>query len=1223
MAIDSVEDALQTVDEVLCSKSLTNLQEVVIRYAWEGKTYTQIAEATGYDDDYIRDVGFQLWRTLSQAFGKKVSKNNFKSVLRCYQDTPQPKNNRNPAPLPELLPLSTQLVDWGMAADIPHFYGRDRELTTLSHWILGNSPPSPQPCRLISILGLGGIGKSALATRLAQTLAPEFDSVLWRSLKAAPPLTDLLDTLLNALTPVPAAPLPIALSDKLDAFLQTLRQKRGLVILDNLDALLEPAQPCGTFQPNHQDYCEFIRQLGEVEHRSCILITSREKPQNIDDLEGEHFPVRTLYLGGLDAIAAQHVLHQTGLIGEAPTLTPLINFYGGHPLALKIVSTTIRELFGGNIDQFLHQGYGIFNGLHRLLQQQLQRLSDLETAVLYWLAINQDPVPLSQLQTDLIQTPLPGHLLAVLDSLKRRSLLETVIPPSIAGFVSRNEITYTLQPAVMESFLHDLIQKLCHEITTQTPQLFCQYALIKATADERIRDSQTRLILAPMVSQLLSEFGTTERLAQHLQSLLRHLQTLPRHQIGYGGGNLINLFRHLQTDLTGSDFSKLPLRQALLHDLNLQQTNFSYTTFTQCTFANTFGSIIQIAFSPEGETFATCDSNGSVTLWSTQTRHPIAQCQGHDHWTWGVAFHPTQPLLVSCGQDRTVRIWSTETGYCLKVLQGHIGMVHDVAFSPQGDAVISCSNDGIIKQWDFQTGDCLQTLKAHEKGVWSVAFTADGQHLFSGGEDHDIRYWDLATGNCLKVFSGHGQWVMAIALSADGRLLASGSKDGMVKLWCPVTGNCLQTLVGHGESVTGVAFSPDGRTLASSSYDQSIRLWDTRTGTCTHRLNKHSNRVWTVKFHPNGWLLASGGDDNTTRFWDLQTGEVSTTLQGYSNGVDKIALHPHRPLLASGHEDQTIRLWSLSSLLLEESPGAGGTSPRSIIPSQVLRGHNNRIKAIAFSPDGTALASGSFDRTIKLWDLQTLNCLRTLNHNSWVWDVTFHPQGQLLASASYDQTVKLWDAQTGHCTHTLEGHQGSALCVDFSPQGQLLVSGGYEQLIKLWDVASGDCLRTWKAHLNRVWQVAFSPNGQWIATAGEDHQIILWETETGDRLQTFSGHQQQVLDIQFSNDGNFLISSSVDRTIKQWDVKTGQCLQTLLGHRNWILSVAQLTPALLLTGSHDETIQCWNLASGQSIQQMEVPRPYAEMNIIGAQGLSAAQHQVLKVLGAVSAADAS
>jgi hypothetical protein len=359
-----------------------------------------------------------------------------------------------------------------MAADIPHFYGRDRELTILSHWILGDSPINPSPCRLLSILGLGGIGKSALTIRLAQTLAPHFDAVLWRSLKAAPPLSELLDTLLKALVCAPNTPLPTALSGKLDTFQRTLRQKRCLVILDNLDVLLDPTQPWGTFQANHQDYCEFIRQLGEVEHKSCILITSREKPQNIDDLEGDHFPVRTLYLGGLDAIAAQNILHQTGLMGEAPTLTPLIDDGGGHPLALKIVSTTIRELFGGKITQFLNQGYGIFNGLHRLLQQQLQRLSGLETSVLYWLAINQDPITLAQLQSDLIHPPLPTHLFAVLDSLKRRSLLETVLPTPKVDFASEIGITYTLQPEVMESFLHDLIQQLCREITHQTPQSF-------------------------------------------------------------------------------------------------------------------------------------------------------------------------------------------------------------------------------------------------------------------------------------------------------------------------------------------------------------------------------------------------------------------------------------------------------------------------------------------------------------------------------------------------------------------------------------------------------------------------------------------------------------------------------------------------------------------------------------------------------------------------------
>jgi WD40 repeat protein len=1196
----SVDEVLSVLDAVLTPNGLSNLQELIVRGCWEGKTYTQIAETTGYDDDYIRDVGFQLWRRLSQTLNEKVSKSNFKTVLRRHAQAQH---------APVLAPVSapSSLVDWGTAADVPVFFGRDREFITLTQWLKENR------CRFISILGMGGMGKTSFTIRFAQTLQDEFDVLIWRSLKAAPPLSDLLNNLLKVLAPSPEQTLPDSTPGKLEQLIESLRQSRCLIILDNFDVLLQSEQLGGVFRPAYEDYGELLQYVGEIAHKSCVLITSREKPEGIDGMEGDCLPIRTLYLGGLDSTASAKILHQKELIGTEQDLQRLIDFYRGHPLALKIISTSIRDLFDGNIAHFLQQGSGVFNGLQKLLTKQLQRLSTLEQAILYWLAINYEPVSVEQIQADLVPEPTKARLLEALESLKRRSLIETDSLTFIetAKTTEGNSIRFTLQPVIMECLIDKLTQQICSEIKAISPQTFLSHALIKAQTEDNLRDCQTRFILQPITEQLMGHFGSAIALSQHLKTLCQHLQTLPSHQIGYSGGNLLNLFRHLKTDLTGHDFSGLTLRQAILHDVSLRRTNFTQATFRQCSFANTFGGITNLAFSPDGNRFTTCDSNGNVALWSVAEMHPTAQCIGHDFWTWAVTFSPNSALLASCGQDQTIRLWDTATGHCCKILQGHISIVLDIAFSPDGTSLISSSNDGSIKQWDVATGKCLQTLVGHEKCVWSVVFAPDGQHFYSGGEDNCIRYWDLHTGECLKVFTGHTQWIMAIALSPDGLQLASASMDGTIKLWCTATVNCLSTLSGHQAPVLSVAFSPNGRTLASGSYDQTVRLWNTRTKACTQILHKHTNRIWCVKFHPNGNLLASGGDDHTTRFWNPATGDPTTTLQGHSNGIYAISLHPNSNLLASAHEDQTVRLWQVPL-------ASTATAQSTLEPFQTLRGHQNRILAIAFSPNGNTLASGSLDRTIKIWNPETHQCHLTLQgHQSWIWDVAFHPNSNTLASASYDRTVKLWDVKTGHCTHTLEGHVGSALSVTFSPNGQWLASGGYEQMLKLWNPQSGECVRTWYAHPNRVWALAFSPSSQWLATAGEDGTIIIWDVETGDHLQTLSGHSQSVLCLRFSADGQQLFSSSGDRTVKQWDLATGECLQTLSGHEHWAWSLALLSADILLSGSQDETIQCWDLKTGEPFQRLEVPRPYAGMNITGAKGLTDAQRQTLIVLGAI------
>jgi hypothetical protein len=564
MTAESIEEALSVLDATLAPNALNNLQELIVRHCWDGQTYAQIAETTGYDDDYIRDVGFQLWRKLSQAFGEKVSKSNFKTVLRRHSQNRLASNASIAAPT-TLSPLH----DWGTAAEVPRFYGRDAELTTLTQWI------QTDRCRLISILGMGGIGKTSFTIRLAQTLEQDFEVVIWRSLKAAPPLTELLNNLLKTLAPSPDVVLSDAIAGKLEQLITYLRQRRCLIVLDNFDILLKSGVQGGIFQPIHAQYQDLLQFVGEISHTSCLLLTSREKPHGIDELEGDAFPVRTLYLQGLDTIACQNILALKGLGGSEQEQSTLIDFYRGHPLALKIVSTSIRELFSNNITQCLQQGNGAFNGLRKLLTDQLQRLSPLEQSILYWLAINCEPVAIAQLKADLIPEPLTANLLEALESLRRRSLIEITLPTETV------KTRFTLQPVVMECLITDLIERISTELLSGTPQYLLSHALLQAQTENRIRDSQTRLILAPLAAQLISQFGSAIALSQHLQTLLRHLQTLPIQQIGYGGNNLFNLFRHLNTEPTGYDFSGLFLRHCPYTEMDITGVNWLTTSQRQ------------------------------------------------------------------------------------------------------------------------------------------------------------------------------------------------------------------------------------------------------------------------------------------------------------------------------------------------------------------------------------------------------------------------------------------------------------------------------------------------------------------------------------------------------------------------------------------------------------------------------------------------------------------
>ncbi|MFN9835189.1 MAG: WD40 repeat domain-containing protein, partial [Pseudanabaena sp.] len=191
-------------------------------------------------------------------------------------------------------------------------------------------------------------------------------------------------------------------------------------------------------------------------------------------------------------------------------------------------------------------------------------------------------------------------------------------------------------------------------------------------------------------------------------------------------------------------------------------------------------------------------------------------------------------------------------------------------------------------------------------------------------------------------------------------------------------------------------FRKKGDHLVTGSYDQSVKIWDVSTGKCLDTLHKHTNRVWAVAFHPQENLVVSGGDDHAIKIWELHRGKCIKTLQGNSNAIYAIACSNQQNLLASGHEDQTLKLWNVDI-------NAPQTLEPDLQPFQVLRGHSDRILSVTFSPNGQILASGSADRTIKLWHPQTGKLIKTLQgHRSWIWEIAISPDNKFLASGSYD-----------------------------------------------------------------------------------------------------------------------------------------------------------------------------------------------------------------------------
>ena len=721
--------------------------------------------------------------------------------------------------------------------------------------------------------------------------------------------------------------------------------------------------------------------------------------------------------------------------------------------------------------------------------------------------------------------------------------------------------------------------------------------------EDNLRDTFGKAPLTKAVLDLLRLMLNPETSQLPLLDLIVSTKSKTEEEVGYLGGNAATLL--LKVDpyaIEGRDLSHTAILGADFTRASLRNVNLANANLSMSVFAKTFGSVLSVAFSPDGRFLATGHANGEIRLWQIADRKQLSIYRGHFNQVRTIAYSPDGKTLASGSHDHTIKLWNIQTGKCLHTFEGHSNWVRSVVYSPDGKTLASGSHDHTIKLWDIQTRTCVHTFEGHSNWVRSVAYSPNGKTLASGSYDRTIKLWDIQTGNCLHTFEGHCDWVRSVAYSPDGQTLASGSNDQTIKLWNIHHGQCVYTFKGHRDLVRTIAYSPDGNYLASGSHDQTIKLWNIHHGKCLHTFEGHGSSVRSIAYSPDGKTLASGSHDQTIKLWNIQTGNCLHTFEGHRDSVRSIAYSPNWKTLASGSNDKTIKLWNIDH----------GKCLHT------FEGHRDSVRSIAYSPDGKTLASGSNDQTIKLWDIQTRKYLHTFEgHCDSVRSIAYSPDGKTLAFGSNDQTIKLWDIQTRKCLHTFEGLGSWVRSVAYSPDGQTIAFGSWDRTIKLWNIQTGNCLNIFEGHRDWVISVAYSPNSQTLASGSNDKTIKLWDIHRKNCLHTFEGHDDWVRSVAYSPNGQSLASGSSDQTIKIWDIQTGNCLNTFEGHRSWIRSVAYSPNGqTLASGSSDGTIKIWDLESGACVKTVSHQR-CAGANIVGATGLTSVQKALLIALGAV------
>ena len=1083
--------------------------------------------------------------------------------------------------------------DWSISPAVSTFFGRTEEMATLEQWIVDDR------CRLISIIGLGGIGKTDLTLKFGHNVSSNFERVIWRSLLNAPTLTELLTDIIKFISDQQDIISAEVIDEQISRLIYYMQKRRCLIILDNVETILQGKEQAGLYQDDFETYGYFFKKIGEMSHQSCLLINSREKPRDIALQEGRTRPVRSLVLGGLNENDGKNIFEEIGqFTGTSEEWKKLVSLYNGNPFALELVAKHINEVFFGNISQFLVEGTPLFQDINDLLLWHFERLSDVEREVLYWLALHREPVSLLDLESDLIDSSSKQHLPSTLQLIQRRIPLEKIA------------LRFTLQPILIEYLTDKIIDQAVNDISSGKILLLRSHALLFAFAKDYVRESQIRLILKPIQERLLSLVENQRELESRIDAILSTMRKEAPLEPSYAGGNLLNLLCQLTHELRGMDFSHLAIWQAYLQRVALYNTNFAFSDLKKCVFTQTFGPVSYLAFSPDGSLLAVSESNGRINIWRTSDYQIVLTLRAHISWVFALTFSPDGQILASGGEDKTVRLWDIRTGKCLHTLRGHTNSIWATAFFPQGRYIATGSEDETIRIWDLQSGESLRTLHGHDQKVFGLAFSSDGRILASSSSDRTVKVWDVENWSVIRVLNGHKEAVNGVAFSPDDRLIASAGWDGMICVWDVKTGENIQSFLDDGAKNLSVEFSPNGELIASSNGQGVVRIWNLYTERCQETLQKHVGEIMKVTFSRDGHLLASGDQDGIVRIWDTQDWTCLHAMQGYIDWVQAIALHPNGNLVVSTNADLSIRAWDLSTNLCIK-----------IVPNA----HTGWAFGIAFCPDGQRFVTCSDDLTIKIWDTSTWTCLNILKeHTNWIQTVAFSTNNQLLASGSDDRTIKIWNADSGECIQTLNGHTEGIWSVSFSADSRFVVSGSEDMTIKRWNIQTGQCLQTYTGHTDRIHSVAISPDESMIVSSSDDNTIRIWDIKTGKCISVLEGHTSWVISALFSPNGELIASGSKDQTVRLWKAQkrlwkrplfVGH--QVLQGHSEGVGCVTfGRDSKMVISASEDGSIRAWDTNSGKPLAVFRQPKPYEGLNILGVTGLTDAQKATLRILGA-------
>ncbi|GAN02172.1 conserved hypothetical protein [Mucor ambiguus] len=530
--------------------------------------------------------------------------------------------------------------------------------------------------------------------------------------------------------------------------------------------------------------------------------------------------------------------------------------------------------------------------------------------------------------------------------------------------------------------------------------------------------------------------------------------------------------------------------------------------------------IIVMDIDPTSTLVATGSADASIKVWDIDKGYCTHNLKGHGGVISAIKFHNFNGkwYIASGADDCQVRIWDLQTRSCIAVLQSHVSVIRGLDFSADGKFLISGSRDKVVNVWDWQAKELratypifetLETVGFLEKNVKLAGKFGknwqDADIFYTAGDSGLVKLWDLKSGKLIKAQEpekNSKHTISDVVYIQKTQTLAAITNDQNILMYS-LEHKLERTkqIVGYNDEVVDVAYLGDNDThLAAATNSAQLRVYNVETQDCD-LLYGHDDMIISLDRSKDGTLVVTASKDKTARLWkiDLDNPDHKERFKsagvciGHTESVGAVALsRKSNSFMITGSQDRTIKYWNLRDLDLEDADEE--YRPKSLYTHQA---HEKDINTICVAPNDKFFATGSQDKTAKLWNVDSGELVGTMKgHKRGVWCAQFSPVDQVLATSSGDKTVKIWSLKDFTCLKTFEGHTNSVLRVDFLTAGMQLVSAGSDGLVKVWTIKTNECASTLDNHTQKVWALAVRKDEKYIVSAGADSVVNFWEDVT-------------------------------------------------------------------------------------------------------------------------------